>query len=138
VLASAVVIAPQCLHNPLADLDPMLIELWLRMFRRRSRSSAPIHQDPYTIGFFYATGLFAIAVCIFRLVYADRVRIHLILLFLLAVSWAIAAVQIRGAMFSNLLAVFPLTLLIIDIRRVSNGDSENGAAALSATSSPFC
>jgi hypothetical protein len=32
-------------------------------------------------------------------------------------------------MFSNLLAVFPLTLLMIDMRRISNGDSENVAAA---------
>jgi hypothetical protein len=131
VLASAVVIAPQCLHNPLADLDPMLIDLWLKNVQEAQSIVASFHQDPYTIGFFYATGLFAIAVCIFRLVYADRVRIHLVLLFLLAISWAIAAVQIRGAMFSNLLAVFPLTLLIMDIRRVSNAEKENGAAALS-------
>ncbi|MFP3520854.1 hypothetical protein SB766_32205, partial [Pseudomonas sp. SIMBA_077] len=29
VAVSAVLIAPQCLHNPLSDLDPMLVELWL-------------------------------------------------------------------------------------------------------------
>jgi hypothetical protein len=131
VLASAVIIAPQCLHNPLADLDPMLIDLWLSRVQEAQSLAAAMHDDPYTIGFFYATGLFAIAVCIFRLFHADRVRIHLVLLFLLVISWAIAAVQIRGAVFSNLLAVFPLTLLIIDIRRVSSADSENGAAALS-------
>ncbi|WP_160007304.1 hypothetical protein [Rhizobium sp. 18055] len=131
VLASALIIAPQCLHNPLADLDPMLIELWLNKVQEAQSIFVANRDDPYTTGFFYATGVFAIAVCLFRLVYADRVRIHLILLFLLLISWSIAAIQIRGAMFSNLLAVFPLALLIIDIRRVSNADSDNGAAALS-------
>jgi hypothetical protein len=131
VLAAAVIIAPQCLHNPLSDLDPMLVTLWLDNVQEAQSIIGATHQDPYTIGFFYATGLFAIAVCIFRLVHADRVRVHLTLLFLLLISWAIAAIQIRGAQFSNLLAVFPLALLIIDIRRVSNADSDNGAAALS-------
>jgi hypothetical protein len=129
VLGSVIVIAPQCLHNPLADLDPMLIELWLDYVSEAQSIFGANHQDPYTIGFFYATGLFSIAVCLFRLAYGDRVRVHLILLFLLAVSWGIAVVQIRGSMFSNLLAVFPLTLLMIDMRRISNGDSENVAAA---------
>jgi hypothetical protein len=131
VLASAVIIAPQCLHNPLADLDPMLVKLWLSRVQEAQSIVASFQQDPYTIGFFYATGVFAIAVCLFRLFYADRIRIHLILLFLLLIGWGIAAIQIRGAMFSNLLAVFPLTMLVIDIRRVSNADSDNGAAALS-------
>lgn len=130
VFASTLVIAPQCLHNPLADLDPMLVDLWLSKVEEAQSIVAAMHGDPYTIGFFYATGLFAIVVCLFRLLHADRVRIHLILLLLLAISWGIAAVQIRGSMFSNLLAVFPLALLIIDMRRVSNADSENGAAAL--------
>ncbi len=65
----------------------------------------------------------------FRLVYGDRVRVHLVLLFLLTVSWAIAAFQVRGTMFSNLLAILPLTLLIIDMRRISASDSDDVAAA---------
>ncbi len=131
VAASAVVIAPQCLHNPLSDLDPMLIDLWLNNIQEAQSIVGSTHQDPYTIGFFYATGLFGIAVCVFRLFHADRVRIHLILLCLLGLSWAIAVFQIRGSTFANQLAIFPLALLIIDMRRVSNADSENGAAALS-------
>lgn len=135
VLVSVVVIAPQCLHNPLADLDPMLVELWLDYVSEAQSIFGANHQDPYTIGFFYATGLFAIAVCVFRLVYGDRVRLHLILLFLLAISWGIAVFQVRGSMFSNLLAVFPLALLMSDMRRISNGDSENVAAAFCYISS---
>jgi len=131
VLASALIIAPQCLRNPLADLDPMLINLWLNNVQEAQSIVGEMHQNPYTIGFFYATGLFGIAVCVFRLLHAERVRIHLILLCLLGISFAISLVQIRGSTFSNQLAVFPLALLIIDMRRVSNADRENGAAALS-------
>ncbi|MDM9627015.1 hypothetical protein QTL95_14000 [Rhizobium sp. S152] len=130
VLATAVVIAPQCLHNPLADLDPMLVELWLSRVQEAQSIFGTDRQDPYTLGLFYATGLFAIAVCVFRIVYRDRVRIHLVLLALLLVSWGIAAIQVRGAMFSNLLAIPPLALLIIDVRRISTGDTEDPSAAL--------
>ncbi|MBB3967059.1 hypothetical protein [Rhizobium metallidurans] len=130
VAASALVIAPQCLRNPLSDLDPMLIDLWLNNIQEAQSFIASMRQAPYTIGFFYATGLFGIAVCIFRLFHADRVRIHLILLCLLGLSWAIAVVQIRGSTFSNQLAIFPLAMLIIDMRRVSNANRQNSAAAL--------
>ncbi len=129
VLFSAITIAPQCLHNPLADLDPILVQLWLNRVQEALSIFATNRLDPFTLGFFYATSFFAIAVCVFRVVYRDRVRIHVILLVLLTVSWAIAAVQVRGAMFSNLLAILPLALLIIDMRRISASDSEDVAAA---------
>ncbi len=130
VFGSALVIAPECLHNPLADLDPMLVELWLRNVSEAQSVLALSRRDPFSVGAFYAPGLFAIAVCIFRALQGDRVQLHLVLLALLSVSWAVALVQVRGAVFSNLLSILPLALLIIDVRRMSNGDSENAAAAL--------
>lgn len=129
VLGSAIVIAPQCLSDPLAGLDPMLVELWLRNVSEAQSIFALGRTDPFSIGAFYAAGLFGIAVCIFRVVQRDRVQIHLVLLFLLMTSWAIALVQVRGSTFSNLISILPLALLIIDVRRISNGDSENVAAA---------
>ncbi|WHO73273.1 hypothetical protein [Rhizobium sp. BT03] len=129
VLGSAMVIAPQCLSDPLAGLDPMLVELWLRNVSEAQSAFVLLRTDPFSIGGFYAAGLFAIAVCIFRIVRRDRMQIHLVLLFLLITSWAIALVQVRGSTFSNLLSILPLALLIIDIRRISNSDSENVAAA---------
>lgn len=130
IFGSALVIAPECLHNPLADLDPMLVELWLRNVSEAQSVLALSRRDPFSVGAFYAPGLFAIAVCIFRALQGDRVQLHLVLLALLSVSWAVALVQVRGAVFSNLLSILPLALLIIDVRRMSNGDSENAAAAL--------
>ncbi|RUM27350.1 hypothetical protein EFQ99_03945 [Rhizobium vallis] len=129
VLGSAMVIAPQCLSDPLASLDPMLVELWLRNISEAKSIFALVRTEPFDIGAFYAAGLFGIAVCIFRIIKRDRIQIHLILFLLLAISWAIALVQVRGSTFSNLLSILPLALLIIDIRRISNSDSENVAAA---------
>ncbi|MBX4896200.1 hypothetical protein [Rhizobium bangladeshense] len=129
VFGSAILISPQCLSDPLGSLDPMLVELWLRHVSEAQSLLALARTDPYSIGAFYAAGLLGIAVCIFRIIQGDRVHIHLVLLFLLATSWAIALVQVRGAAFSNLLSILPLALLIIDVRRISNSDSENIAAA---------
>ncbi|OWV79878.1 hypothetical protein ATY78_09035 [Rhizobium sp. R635] len=130
VLGSAIVIAPQCLSDPLAGLDPMLVELWLRNVSEAKSVFSLARTEPYDVGAFYAAGLFGLAVCIFRIVRRDRTQVHLILFFLLAISWAIALVQVRGSPFSNLISILPLALLIIDIRRISNSDSENVAAAL--------
>ncbi|WP_354541060.1 hypothetical protein [Rhizobium sp. OAE497] len=127
---SAVLIAPQCLHNPLNDLDPMLVELWLNGISEARSIAALAKTEAFTIGAFYAVGFFGLAVCLFRIIQRDRVEIHLIIMFLLGVSWAIAAFQVRGAAFSNMIAILPLSLMIIDARRVSNGDRENIAAAL--------
>lgn len=129
VFGSAILISPQCLSDPLGSLDPMLVELWLRHVSEAQSLLALARTDPFSIGAFYAAGLLGIAVCIFRIIQGDRVQIHLVLLFLLATSWAIALVQVRGAAFSNLLSILPLALLIIDVRRISNSDSENIAAA---------
>ena len=127
---SALLIAPACLHNPLNDLDPMLVELWLKGISEAQSIFALSRNEPYSLGAFYAAGAFAIGTCIFRLLQRDRVEIHLILVFLIAVNWSIALFQVRGAPFSSLLSILPLALLIIDMRRVSNADRENVAAAL--------
>lgn len=130
IAVSAVLIAPQCLHSPLADLDPMLVELWLNGISEARSFIAMSRTEPYSAGAFYVTGLFGIAVCLFRILRRDRVEMHVILLFLLSVSWAIGLVQVRGTAFSNMIAILPLSLLIIDVRRISNADRENIAAAL--------
>ncbi|TCU18282.1 hypothetical protein [Rhizobium sullae] len=130
VAVSALVIAPQCLHNPMNDLDPMLIELWLNGISEARSIIAMGRTEPYSLGAFYAVGLLGVGTCVFRIFHRDRVEVHLILLVLLGVSWAIALVQVRGAAFSNMISILPLALLIIDMRRFSNGERENIAAAL--------
>jgi len=113
----AVTIAPQCLQNPLDELDPLLQSLWLSGVVEAQSVLAQAEKDPSAFGAFYAVGFFAICVCLFRIVNADRPRAHAITLALVGVCFAIALVQVRGAIFANLLAIPPLALLIAELRR---------------------
>lgn len=116
VLAAAVVIAPECLGNPLASLDPMLAELWLNKVLEAHSLIEKWREDPTSVGGFYAVGLLALMVSVARLIRRERVELHLVILPLLGISVAIAAIQVRGAMFSNLLAVLPMAVLAADLR----------------------
>lgn len=130
VFATTLVIAPQCLRNPLADLDPMLVQLWLSKVTEAQSIVALAQREPETLGAFYATGLLAIILCIVRMLRGERARLHAVLMALVAVNWIIALVQVRGAEFSNLLAIPPLAILLAELRRISAADTKNVRAAL--------
>lgn len=117
VLAGTVTIAPQCLQNPLNELDPLLHTLWLSGVIEAQSFVDQLAKDPAAFGGFYAVGFFAIGVCLLRIVNGDRVRPHAIMLGLIAVCFVIALIQVRGAIFANLLAIPPLALLIGELRR---------------------
>ncbi|WP_404944559.1 hypothetical protein [Rhizobium rhizogenes] len=129
VFATVLAIAPQCLRNPLADLDPMLVDLWLSKVTEAQSIFSVFRTQPDTFAAFYATGFLAMIVCSFRMLRGDRVRLHAVLMALIAVNWAITLVQVRGAEFSNLLAIPPLALLLAELRRISAADSEDVGAA---------
>ncbi|WP_117193046.1 hypothetical protein [Rhizobium terrae] len=130
LLLAARLIAPQCLGDPLASLDPMLTELWLRGVTEARSFTAVAAAEPEMVGGFYAAGLFAMAVCLFRSLRGEEVEFHLVLLALVGTSWLVALLQVRGAFFANLLSILPLSLLIADLRRHSATDSENAALAI--------
>jgi hypothetical protein len=130
VFATTLAIAPQCLRNPLADLDPMLVQLWLNKVTEAQSVFSLAHREPDTLGAFYATGLLAIILCIVRILRGERARLHVVLMTLVAVNWIIALVQVRGAEFSNLLAIPPLAILLAELRRISAADTKNVRAAL--------
>lgn len=125
VLGSALVLAPQCLQNPLSGLDPLLVTFWLDGVSEAKSGMEQMQLEPGTFGGFYAVGFFAAAVCFFRVLRRDRVELHLILLALVAISWGIATVQVRGAVFANLLSMLPLSLLVTELRRNANRDPKN-------------
>ncbi len=115
--AAAVLIAPQCLGSPLASLDPMLVELWLNHVMEAQSIFGQMHQFPETVAGFYAVGLFAVLVCAYRIWRGDDRGLHLLFLVLIAASWAVALVQVRGSLFANLLSIPPLALLIADLQK---------------------
>ena len=61
VLVLARVIAPQCLGNPLDQLDPLLKTMWLGSITEAQSIIAEMKVEPATAGGFYAVGLIAIA-----------------------------------------------------------------------------
>jgi len=130
VFATTVAIAPQCLRNPLADLDPMLVELWLSRVTEAQSIFSIASRQPDTLGAFYATGFVAMLVCFFRMLRGDRARLHAVLMAVIAINWIITLVQVRGAEFANLLAILPLTLLLAELRRISAADTKDIRAAL--------
>lgn len=125
LVLAAMSLAPECLRSPLADLDPMLKSLWLDRVVEAQSAWDQLRQEPGLFGAFYAVGIFAMAVCVSRIVLHDRVRTHAALLALIAVAWVVALVQVRGAIFANLLGVLPLALLIGQLRRAANREPEN-------------
>jgi hypothetical protein len=113
---TALFVAPQCLGSPLANLDPMLVELWLRHVSEARSIVSQFRTEAYIVGGFYAPGLFAIVVCLVRIWKGRERGLHLLFLALVGVSWAIALVQLRGSMFANLMSIPPLALLIADLQ----------------------
>ena len=133
---AALTLAPQCIGNPLSSLDPLLVTLWLNNVSEAQSIFSELRNDPGIVGGFYAPGLFAIAICGFRIWQRDRVELHALLLPLLLVSALIAFVQVRGSIFLNLVAIVPSALLVSELRQISNRDSENvskGFAFVTAT-----
>lgn len=124
VALGAVTIAPQCLQNPLNELDPLLQTLWLSGIVEAQSVLQQLAKEPSAFGGFYAVGFFAICLCIFRIVNGDRRRAHAVILALIGISYAISLVQVRGAIFANLLAIPPLALLIGELRRKAREEPE--------------
>lgn len=117
VIASARIIAPQCLGNPLASLDPMLTELWLGKVIEAHSVVTQWREYPTSIGGFYGVACLAFLVCLWRILSNSRRELHVILLVLLGVSLGVASMQVRGTMFSNLLAILPMAMLVADLRQ---------------------
>jgi hypothetical protein len=124
VAIGAWVIAPQCLQNPLNELDPLLQSLWLAGVSEAQSALNQFQNDPASFGAVYAVGFFAICTCLFRIINSDRALSHVILLALIGVSYCVALVQVRGAIFVNLLAIPPLALLIGELRNKARAEPE--------------
>lgn len=129
VAGTAVLIAPKCLGNPLADLDPLVVRLWLSNVTEARSMVAFARLDPSAWGAFYGVGAVAFAIAIFFAIEGRRVETALILAALIGVSWLVAALQVRGAAFANLLGILPFSLLLIDLRRFVHANPQHMGAS---------
>lgn len=122
---TAIGVAPQCLGSPLADLDPMLVQMWLSGVTEARSVAAQMKVSPETVAGFYAVGLAAILICLVRIRRGEERGLHLLFLVLIGVTWAVSLIQIRGSFFANLLSIPPFALLIADLRRQVRADPKN-------------
>ncbi|AKI02623.1 hypothetical protein IMCC20628_03941 [Hoeflea sp. IMCC20628] len=130
-------IAPQCLGNPLATLDPLLVSMWLNNVTEAQSIVSQLRAEPWTAGGFYTVPVLAMVLCAHRIRQGRNVHAHGVLLALLAVSWAIALVQVRGAVFSNMLSAIPFAALVAELRQRSNADPKNLRKGLVFAGSAF-
>jgi hypothetical protein len=130
VAASVLLIAPGCLSNPLDALDPLLKTFWLSGIIEAQSVIAQFRLDPTSVGIFYAPGLLAVIVCLWRIRRGQAAEAHVVVLGLLGVAFAIALFQIRGSVFSNMLSALPLGFAIADLRRAANANPKNVRTAL--------
>ncbi|AYD03427.1 hypothetical protein [Neorhizobium sp. NCHU2750] len=133
----AVVVAPQCLGSPLANLDPLLVDLWLSAVTEARPITAEIRIEPDAAAGFYLVGMFAMLICIARIRQGRARGAHLLFLALIGVSWAVSLVQVRGALFANLLSIPPFALLIADLRQKVREDQKDIKAALAFVLTTF-
>lgn len=124
-LGLALLIAPQCLANPLAGLDPLLKTMWLDSVTEAQSMLEQFQIEPWTIGGFYTVPVLAMALCGLRIRQGRNVQAHAVMLALLTVCWAIALVQVRGAVFANLLSAIPMAGWVAGLRNHANADPKN-------------
>lgn len=118
-------IAPHCLGNPLATLDPLLVGMWLNNVTEAQSFVSQVRAEPWTASGFYLVPVLAMVLCVRRIRQGRNVHAHGVLLALLAVSWGIALVQVRGAVFSNMLSAIPFAALVAEMRARSNADPKD-------------
>lgn len=125
VLVATKLIAPECLGSPLANLDPMLVKLWLNSVTEAQSIFGEMRKEPYMVGYFYAVGLFALAVCGFEIMRGEKTEFHLIMLALIGTAWGVALIQLRSSFFANALSILPLAVVITGLRQHAGKEPEN-------------
>ena len=118
-------VAPECMHNPLSSLDPLLQTMWLAYVQEAQNIFSEFKLDPGTIGVPYAVGFLSIIVCTARIVRKENVVAYSVLLVLSVVSTAIACYQIRAMIFSTIIGFFPLAALIAELQMRARAEPNN-------------
>lgn len=132
-----VLTAPQCLGNPLASLDPLLVSMWLNSVTEAQSVFLQLRAEPWTAGGFYLVPVLAMILCARRILQGRDVHAYGVMLALIAVSWTIALVQVRGAVFSNMLSAIPFAALVAGLRERSNADPKNLRKGLAFAGAAF-
>ena len=123
-------IAPQCLQNPYASLDPLLITLWLNNVSEAQSFLSEMSIDPATMGAFYAMGIISTIICGYRIKQGNNVAAYSLLLVASLASFLLSCIQIRGFIFAITISIFPISAMIADLHKAYRADPANKKAAL--------
>jgi len=127
-------IAPQCLQDPFASFDPLLMTMWLNNVMEAQSFVSQIYVDPSSMGAFYATGFIAIIICAYRIKKGDNLSAYSFLLIASLCATLLACYQIRGFIFSITIGIFPISAFVADLQKAYRADTKNNKAALAFVS----
>lgn len=128
--AAALAFAPQCFANPLAGLDPMLRELWLEKVTEAQSLMDIARSAPEALAGHYLLPITALALCFHAAWIGNRRRQALTLALLLATALLVASIQVRGAVFANLFAIFAFVPVVAALRARMHLEPGNWRRAL--------
>ena len=127
--AATLLFAPQCLASPLADLDPLLQRQWLSRVTEALSIGTLIAHKPEMVPGHYAVPVVALAAGLWRVTTSRQGRPqYALMLAVIAGAFAISLVQVRGAVFANLLAIVPLAALVGERRAALHATPKPGLA----------
>ncbi|MEM9106241.1 MAG: hypothetical protein AAGC96_11360 [Pseudomonadota bacterium] len=130
VAVTAYMLVPGCLQSPLANLDPMLRTMWLDHVSEARSVVAQARFGPEDLGRYYAVPVLALAVCGWQIWHGQRRWLHAMFASVIAIAFTVSLVQVRGSVFSNILAIIPLAAVIAEKQAQYRGSGRLGAAAL--------
>jgi len=123
-----IVLFPQCLAAPYADLDPRLKDLWLSHINEAQSLFTLLTSNPARVPARYATPLVAIVLMALRLFRGGWRRQDSIVGTLLGVAFLVSAWEVRGSTFSIAFAIIPLSAWIAQWRERAKASSSHGVA----------
>ncbi|RWP71514.1 GtrA family protein [Mesorhizobium sp.] len=127
------VLFPQCLAAPYANLNPRLKELWLDHVDEAQSLFSLVAQDPARVAARYVTPAVALILMALRLGRGGWRRQDSLVGALLVVAFVVSAWQVRGSTFSVALAVIPLSAWIASWRqRAETSHSSSVALRMAA------
>ena len=123
-----VVMFPQCLAMPYANLDPRIKTLWLDHIDEAQSLYKLIFANPARVAARYATPLLAIILMAVRLRRGGWRRQDSIVGALLVVAFIVSTWEVRASTFSIAFAVIPLSAWITKWRQRAETSSSRGVA----------
>ncbi len=130
IAGAAYMLVPGCLQSPLANLDPMLRTMWLDHVSEARSVVSQARYEPEFLGRYYAVPILAMAVCGWKIWHGQRRWQHAMFASVIAMAFVVSLVQVRGSVFSNILAIIPLAALIAEKQAQYRESGRLGAAAL--------